>query len=453
MRNLKAAIVGAVCFTVLCYISSTWVIVFAGGYAWWAITASLAAVGAVLGVVGESYLRNKESRHTAAAMMTANQLHLTYTPTVERPSASLPCFQHWVSGEHGNSGEIQGVLVRIFDMREVIPSDEGDCGRSSTMVLMSAVGLPELMESPRPLSGWFDRAFGLGGMAFDAPAASTELASTVRRFGRAIRIEYPGAPGPMTAATPKSIAQDAAIRRLLSPGLMAVLLDHRRLSFQTGDGWLACWRGNSVRPASERPDLINTALELRAALLAAAADPMPVALPPPSLHSPGQYIARMLVTFAGALLGFMIAFFESVSATKHSAGEPFIPVFVIAGAFLGGLIGYCIGATLGRVPMIARWTPPPESTPEEQAEKRRQGRWLILFGCVGWFAGLIVGFGLFIVLKELHWVRANAEWRSVMPLLFFGGGFAGIICALTLGIRVVGSATRPSNSDSKSGNS
>ena len=453
MRNLKAAIIGAVCVTVLWYICSTWVIVLVGGYAWWVITVSLVAGGAGLGVVSESYLRSKESRHASAAIQTANQLRLTYTPTVERPSASLPCFQHWVSGWHGSSGEIHGVPVSLFDMTEVIPGDEGASVRSSTTVLMPAPGLPDLTASPRPLSGFFDRAFGLGGMTFDSAAASADLASTVRRFGRAILIEYPGAPGPTKSATPKSMEQDAAIRRLVGPGLMAVLLDHRGWSFQTGDGWLACWRGNSVRTASERPDLIDTALKLRAALLAAAADTMSVALPAPALPSPGQYVARMLLTFAGALLGFFIVF-PVIAGALRSALVPFFPVFVIAGAFLGGLIGYWIGATLGRVPMIARWTPPPESTPEELAKKQRQGRWLILFGAVGWFAGAIGGGGLLFLLHELRWAPGPAEFGILIPLLFFGGGFAGVICSLMVGIRFVSSSVQvPSNSDSKPANS
>jgi hypothetical protein len=363
MRQLQAAIGGAVCVTLLWYIAAAWAAPVWGAHVWWLHAAGLAAVAAICGVARISYLRSWESSQAAAARQTADELGLTYAPTVERPAAALPCLEHWGSGEHGHSGEIQGVPVRVFDLKECISSDEGTTIRWSTKVLLPAVGLPELTAAPLTLGGLFDRAFGLGGMTFDPAAAPPELTSTVRRFGRAVRIEYPGVPGPMTAASTESLEREAAIRRVLSPALMAALLEHRGWSFQTGDGWLACWRGNSVRPARERPGLIEAAHALRAALLAAAADPLPVVLPSLPRPTAGQYGARMLWTFVGVILGLAIGFFEGIPTGHNSAWANFVPVFAGAGAVLGGMIGYRIGVLFGRLPMIARWTAPPASTP------------------------------------------------------------------------------------------
>ena len=118
IRNLMAAIGGALVVTFLWYIVNLSVndtgIAFVREHGWSVSTVWLAlAVGAVLGVVRNSYLRREELRKTAAAIATAADLRLAYTPTVERPSASLPCFENWYSGKDGISGHIGGEPVKV----------------------------------------------------------------------------------------------------------------------------------------------------------------------------------------------------------------------------------------------------------------------------------------------------------------------------------------------------
>jgi hypothetical protein len=452
MRNLMAAIGGALVVTFLWYILNLWMnnagIAFIREHGWPASTVWLAlAAGAVLGVVRNSCRRRADLRRTAAAVLTAADLGLAYTPTVERPSASLPCFENWYSGKDGYTGEIGGEPVSVFDMTEYIRSDDGSCYQSRTIVLLSAAGLPEATACPRWFRGWFAHAFGFGGTTFDPAAAPAGQANTVRRFGRAMRIELPGDPGPWKAETTETRAQDAAVRRIFAPGLMAALLDHRGWSFQTSGGWLACWRGKAVRPRSERPALIAAAKEIRAALLAAVADPTPVVLPPLSLPTPGQYIARMLGTLAGAILGLFATFFGSTSAAADLTLFSFVPFLaMVGGGITGGLFGYWTGAVFGRLSLIARWRPPAEDTPEHRAEKRRRGRWQIGFGCVGWFVGLAAGLTIFITLKEFVW-GGNGGWKALLPVIFFGGGVTGLFSGVVIGNQVARRrADRPPNS-------
>jgi hypothetical protein len=168
-----------------------------------------------------------------------------------------------------------------------------------------------------------------------------------------------------------------------------------------------------------------------------------VPLPPLSLTTPGQYVARMILTFAGAVLGASLAFFGIGPRVSDWIRGFSLPILILAGAMIGGWIGYWAGVMFGRLPMIARWTPLPASTPEEQAKKLRLDTWHYLFGCFGWPVGLFFGTGLFFGLKSLVLGPASRQWDSLLcPLLVFGGGVAGIICGLLVGIRVTGSYAR-----------
>jgi hypothetical protein len=441
MRNFFAAIGGALAFTFLWYIGNLLVknsgIEFVREQGWPVSSAWLVLIiGAVFGVVRKSYLRRAEFRTAAMALATATDLGLEYSPTVERPAVSLPCFQHWQSGKDGNTGFICGEPVNVFDMVECDSSDaDGSTCRARTVVLLSAAGLPEIAALPRWFRGWLAHAFGILGMTFDPAAASAGDAETVRRFGRAIRIELPGNQDPWAERTAEAQAHEAAIRRLFTPKLMAALLDYRDWSFQSGGGWLACWRGNIIQPVRERPALIAAARKIRAALLAAAADPAPMVLPPQTLLNQGQFVVRLLGTLVGAIAG-CIAGFEFSATTWFNMNQfAFVPfIGMIAGLFAGGFCGYWVSTILGWLPVVARWKLPPPEPLEQKAEKLRRGQWQLVFGFVGWCIGLPAGFAAFIALEDF--VRGNGVWKIVFPILAFGGGIAGIICGALIGNRL-----------------
>ncbi len=268
-------------------------------------------------------------------------------------------------------------------MTECADTGEGHSFPTRTIVLMPAVGLPALTASPR-WAGRFAHIFGFGGMTFDPATAPAGEADTVRRFDHAFRIDLHSNPKPWEPATRDTQAADEAARRLIKPTLMAALLDHPGWSFQTGDGWLACWRRHKVCPAGERPNWIAAAGAIRAALLAAAADPSPVILTPRLMPTGGQYMARLAGTFLGVLLGLFGGFFGTFFffgiATTYGHENPALLLMLpflssaIGGGVLG-ILGFGIGAALGKVSAIARWTPPPQATPEQKAETVRRDSW------------------------------------------------------------------------------
>ena len=127
----------------------------------------------------------------------------------------------------------------------------------------------------------------------------------------------------------------------------------------------------------------------------------------------------------------------------------FVPLLaMVGGGIAGGLFGYWAGAVFGCMPVIARWRPPPEDTPEQKAENARRGRWQIGFGCVGWFVGLMAGLSIFITLLEFVW-GADGGLKVLLPVLFFGGGVTGIICGVVIGNRVARRRTdrQPNNAE------
>lgn len=327
MRLLGNALGGAATATIVWFILNGWTI-GAGTtivrQLGWPVSSYwlAAAVGAVSGVLARWRDNRVKLRHSTETAGTANDLGLAYLPTVERPPVALPCLKDWHSGKDGCTAELGGVPVSVFDITERV--DDGEAGyvfRTKTILLIPAAGLPVLTASPR-WAGRFAHILGVGGMTFDPASAPVGEAETVRQFGRGVRIEFPGNPGPWTPATPDSQAAEEAVRRLITPTVMATLLGQPGWSFQTGAGWLACWRAQEVCPAGERPHRINAARAIRAALLAAAADPSPVVLPPMQLPTGGQLMARWLGTIFGVLLGLFGTFFAASPGMAAAFGHP-----------------------------------------------------------------------------------------------------------------------------------
>lgn len=411
---------------------------FVRGLGWPVSTAWLVAVpGAIVGALNRSWGRDKLARHAEEASATTARLALTYTPFVARPAAALPCFEKWAHGADGTAGEVGGVRVSVFDMTERIPSDDGDVFPVRTIVLLPAAGLPAFTTTPR-WAGRFAHAFGFGGMTFDPAATPAGVADVVRRFSRKVRVAMPGNPGPWTPPTPEAQAAEDAARRLFAPTLMEALLGHPGWSVQAGDGWLACWRGSEVRPAGERPELIATALALRAALLAAAADPSPLVLPPRRMPTRGQYMARASGMVFGSILGMFGGFFglgEVAFGMGEHTGRALVPfVGAAIGALLGGILGFAVGMLAGRLPVVARWVPTPEDTPEQKAAARRRAPWVRGCGCLGFLVGFPAGFAAFMALLDFG-LEGNPRggWLALFPTLTFGGAFAGMIGGCAVG--------------------
>ena len=386
MRLFVAAIGGAAATTILWYILNGWTLGAATRIVrelGWPVSSYwlAAAVGAVCGMISRSRERRAQLRHSAGTEQTAAELALTYLPTVERPAVTLSCFDKWHSGKDGATGEFDGVPVSVFDMTERIDTGEGFSYPTRTIMLIPAAGLPALTVSPR-WAGRFAHSFGFGGMTFDPASAPVDEADTVRQFGRTFRIDLPGDPGPWMSATPKSRSAEEAVRRLITPTVMATLLGQPGWSFQAAAGWLACWRGDKVCPADERPNRIAAAGAIRAALLAAAADPSPVVVPPALLPTGGQFRARVWGSISGVLLGLFGALFASFFGIAKAFGHTYpvarmtLPLLAAAvSAVVFGLLGYGIGAAVGWISAIARWTPASEPTPEQKAEKARRDFW------------------------------------------------------------------------------
>ena len=408
---------------------------FVRGKGWPVSTAWLpAAAGAAVGGLRRPQTKSPEERHAEEAVAETARLELVYSETLSRPAANLPCFEHWHSGTNAAAGEADGVPVSVFDLTERIPGSEGDFFPVRTVVLLPAPGLPACTASPRWV-GRFAHALGFGGMTFD-PAAAGEARDVVQRFGRAVRVEVPGDPGPWKPQTPETQAAEAAARRLFTRTLMKALLGHPGCSVQAGDGWLACWRGDGVLPATERPELIDTALALRSAFLAAVGDPSPVVLPPRVMPTRGQFMARGMGLTFGSILGLFGGFFGFADVAMEMgditvrALVPFLGA--AAGAVVGGIVGFVIGILAGLLPVVVRWVPP-EDTPEQKAASRRRASWVRGCGCLGFFVGFPAGFATFIALLEFVLGNDPRGWLALFPLLTFGGAFAGIIAGCVVG--------------------
>jgi hypothetical protein len=446
MRPLGAAFEGVAAATMLWFILNWWTdgagtrIVRQQGWSassYWLV----AAVGAVGGLLTRSRVRRAEVRPAARAGVTAADLGLAYSPTVKRPPIALPCLEKWDCGKDGNTGEFDGVPVSVFDMTERI--DDGETVRcpTRTIVLIPAAGLPAFTISPC-VARSLDHLFGFGGMTFDPANAPAGEADTVRQFGRAVRIELPGNRGPWTPATPDSRSAGAAVRRLITPTLMATLLDQPGWSFQTGAGWLACWRGQEVCLASHRLQRIAVARAIRAALLAAVADPSPVVLQPAPFPTAGQFRARALGTTFGVLLGLVGGSYVAFSGRPTAFGHVYPVVsmtlsllIVPVGAVVGGLLGYGVGVSLGWVPAIARWAPPAQARPEQKAGTVRRAYWRRGCGSLGFFVGGMAGVVAFFALDHLIWPNnPSSDWRLVLFLILpIGGAIAGIMGGVALG--------------------
>ena len=446
MRLFVAASVGAAATTILWYILDGRTLGAASRIVrelGWPVSSYwlAATVGAICGMISRLPDRRSKLRHSAGTMQAAAELAFTYLPTVERPPAALPCFDKWHSGKDGSTGDLDGVPVSVFDMTECIDTGEGFSYPTRTMMLIPAAGLPALTVSPR-WAGRFAHIFGFGGMTFDPTGAPVDEADTVRQFGRTFRIDLPGDPGQWTPATPESRFNEEWVRRLITPTVMATLHGQPGWSFQAAGGWLACWRGDKVCPAGERPNLIAAAGVIRTALLAAAADPSPVIVSPAQLPTCGQFRARVLGTISGALLGLFGAFFVSFFGIAKAFGHTYplagmtLPLLSAAvSAVVFGLLGYGIGAAAGQIPAIAQWTPAPKPTPEQKAEKARRDSWQRGLGCLGFFIGGASGIATFAALDQLILSNNQASNARIalLPILAIGGIITGSIGGVVLG--------------------
>ncbi len=278
MRILRAGFGGAATFLLFWYLFNEWVggvgIAFIRGLGWPVSTAWLVgSVGMFVGLLRFARDRRVQEQQTVAAIATAAELGLKYTQTVERPTSVLPCFKTWYSGKNGNTGMIGGVPVSIFDMTQCIDTGEGNDYPSRTIVLLPGSGLLAVSVTPR---GWFGRGFanvfGGTGITFDPATASADDQHTIREFSRAFRVDFVEYHTPTNEPIDSSEASERIIRRTFTPTLMASLLEHSGWSLETDGEWLACWKGNEVHPANTRLEMMTTAGQLRAALLAATAN-------------------------------------------------------------------------------------------------------------------------------------------------------------------------------------
>ena len=277
----------------------------------------------------------------------------------------LPLFQGWVGGRHLARGEWGGVPFRMLDVtsRErrslTFSSDvydrDGATERDRTVVLLAAEGVPPFDLRPRTrgarLLGWA----GFRGVAFDpSGAADPAEAEEVRRFGERFRVAPFGQEADL----------DGVLRPLFRPPLMRALNRHPGCSVQVAEGTLAVWRGESSRPARGRPELLDAALAIRAALTGAAGAAGAVLPAPPGMDPASQRIRvgnAAIGGVAGLFLGFFLfgAFLFRSSINMHRFAAIF-PLAFFGSLILGGAIGALLGA---RAPVRAagrRRSPGPE---------------------------------------------------------------------------------------------
>jgi MFS family permease len=433
------AVAGAVQAVVVWYVLDAFtggaLVAFVRTAGWPVSTAWLVAgVGAVAGVIVGRRRKRQEHERAAGTATTAADFGLTYTETVPRPEAKLPCFTHWERGRNGVSGAISGVPVSAFDLTERIPGGESDTIRERAVVLMP-VELPAFGLSPLGRYGWIARVFGFGGMRFDPDAADPLDTPVVRRFDRTFRLDPTNATEPMPddASHPPT---DPA-RRLFTPSLMAAVLDHPDWSIKCDGEWLAVLR--DIRPEADRGEWLTAAVGVRAALLASAANPPAEGLPSPPLRTYGQNAALVLGTLVGGVLGSFGAFFGCAPLAMGN-GIPFLPFLGAAGGGVaGGLIGFVLGAMAGWLPAVRGMKP------VDPAEQKRPGnRWVQAGGCLGFFAGFFGGFVAFIALIELVFGWDGMKgWLAMFPILSFGGGFAGALAGGMLGSRIARRKNKP----------
>ena len=379
-----------------------------------------AVIGAVSGAAFGWIRYRRQARHRVDLAVLSEKLDLQFNSEPEEfqpPPMSL--FEKLESIDNRMSGIHEGVSVEVFDLATVVKSDEGSKTYRQTVVLLPARGLPKFQLNAKTLGYRFLDWIGARGVTFDPAAGPTEAdRSAIEQFGRHYNLSA-GDTTDLAAGTPEIFSeQDQLVRTRFTLEVLKVLAKRPGWSIQSDCEHLAFWKGREVRPASERPRLLATALELRTALLQSSDGA--VVVPP----LPGADRGRQSARFQGALLGGVIGLFGSffvgfIAFVAIMFGKPFgddrgfpeiflIPLVLAIGTFGGIFIG-------SRLPI----TKPLLRKPKDPKHEKRVGC-AILFGLFGGFMfGAVAGAAVGIAL--------DIDNVVLMVVLFFGGSGIGAI--------------------------
>lgn len=377
-----------------------------------------AVIGAVGGAIIGWIRFRRQARHRVELATLSDELDFHFDPQPgEFQPPPMPLFENLASVDDRMSRVYEGVPAEVFDLTTVVKSDEGSRTQRRTIVLLPVPGLPSFQLKAKTLGYQLLDWIGANGITFDPAGGKTEAdRSAIERFGRYYLLEV-GDTTDLATGTPEIFTEiDRAVRTHFSLDVVKQLAARPGWSIQSHGEHLAFWRGPGVRPASERPRLIASAMALRNALLRPCEEA--AALPP----LPGADRSRQSARYQGALLGGVIGLFGSFflafvvcitilfGRDVREPGFPpellLFPLILVVGTIGGIFIG-------SRLPI----TKPLLTKPKNPKHEKRVGC-AILFGLVGGFFGGAIAGGF------LGFLFDNP---AVMAALFFGGSGVGAI--------------------------
>jgi hypothetical protein len=344
------------------------------------------AAGAALGIVGEVVRARRERRQTRQLAELAESLGFRFSAEVSAQDLSewrvLPVFQKWYGARDRISGKASGLPVEMVDYTYVVRGDEGDSTYDQTVVLLCAddKDLPAFDLQPRTLGVQILNLMGVEGIRFSSQVVSAVEAEVIERFSKKYHLSTGLEAEALKLADPESAAsvdQDAALRRLFSLEMLSMLADHPGWCAQGVGRRLALWRPSKVVAPANRPDFLEEALAIRAALVKSAKGlATSISVPAGASMSPEAVKARIAGTTIGAICGFFTGgILGSTLASRiffNFAGPGglgfFLEFFLNAGVFFGGALGgLFLGMFLGSRAFAG---------PIESALRRRQERLL-----------------------------------------------------------------------------
>lgn len=176
----------------------------------------------------------------------------------------LPLFRDWSSARNRMSGRRDDVPVDVLDYSSTVTSRDSDREEhvrvvDRTVVLVPSGGLPDFDLEPRVMIE----------LGFSPGKAIEETSGEVESAAALIRDQFEQ----VYQLTSQGFTEDQTLftEHVFTPEFMNLLLRLQGWSIQSRGETLALWRGLGFRAVEEWPDLINDALEIRGALIRAAA--------------------------------------------------------------------------------------------------------------------------------------------------------------------------------------
>lgn len=416
---------------------------FAGRFGLMANPVTMAIVGAIGGgVMGHKFLE-----HRARKLADLDDPPETVSPHSEaggheghREEAAFPKLTAFQLADERivrpvGTERVDGEAVELHNVTLIDHSSEGSSDRTvRTIALLAAEGFPAFYLRPRRWSDNLLSSIGSVGLSFDARGVNgLENARRVRDFANRFRLT--GVSHEQMISGVMEEPPEGAIRRLFSLSSMKVLVSRPHLSVESADGRLAVWHGGDLG-RKRRRQLAVDAIAVRSALLAAhtGQDKSPIVPAPPGSSPALRQAARLQASMLGGVIGAFAGFFTSAvinagrffkapfgeRAAQFEADGAIFLLCIMAGAGLGMLVG--VSLPLQR-PLLRK--------PDDPRREKVVGCFILaglfLGGLLGGLGGILAG----------EWLNLGVDDAARRAQLFFAGvGTGTILCPIVLGVTV-----------------